>query len=893
MTAGGEWGQEAQLIYEDFGARMSMGYSTARPEYGAKDYSAEECEQWTGPNGTGTRICDIIYAGLEGHATSHNDAEKPYGFGVEYPGFTTDNGNAQNHSNNAFGPIMQLVIERQLKDDDDWVRRWYNFVRVNAEADPNTYTYRICEFVERKDGKWKNKYCWLGAKYGHPVASTTNSFTELPKEHANCVAFTEESKYDVNDAAKGAKDSPYYQWRFVTLKQMKEVMANQEAQDGDDVDANMSYAVKDPFMDWDRSEEFNGGWTTGDYNGSEEAKDWGLDETPKDMEYKSSESLLTQKQDHYKTYYGKFRYAWDAGYHRASSKTVCTVTCDNVDNLQNDDEGTYYGYRNTMKGDSIFVSFANEVAEPWDTPVLRKIQFHNIEDGAISYALFEGAGTAKQKVTVPAEGYYRVQLRALKQTSNTVQFFAMGDGATISVDVPATKKTFTDKLVWYLTKESEGNYFRKYFNTGGDDKAYQWNTAWTNGADTDLLRNYGRFSKMYYANQGNLLSIGTELNTNSDYYTIEAIVHAKADGTITLGVKKDQGTINSDTNEGVPERLWVHQRNDSWNLRDGRAELLRKDLYYYDTDIVAFDNVQVFYLGKDPFVLDEAKEDTTYMTDEIDEVYGQNDERAGQRKNTSSKTFLKRTFTVGSWNSIILPVTVSATQVKRAFGEGTKLSRLAGYNTYTSTDKVSKCIDFNSVDLNDPNEKLEKGKMYIIKPENDAKTITVNYADGTSETIQGYELGRYNWAKMVDGEGNAVLPATEETLGDDVENSKTDLYVKTQGTYTHLYASENYCPGKGDYVFSGGGVYRLAEKTEIKGFRAWLHATDRTGTKSKELTFSFDDSTTYIDGIHDDTQSEDGNVYTLGGQLVRKNADSTNGLQRGVYIVNGKKVVVK
>lgn len=878
---------------------MSMGYSSARPKYNAKGYTEFECEQWTGAGGTGTRIPDIIYAGLEGHATSHNDAEKPYGFGIEYPGFTTKNGNAQDHANNAFGPIMQLVIERDItsSNNSDWVRRWYNFERVNAEADPNTYTYRICEAIQvGGSSDWDKKYCYLGAVKGHPVNSTSKTNEYLTGAHANCVTFTEETgKPDMTQVIE--ENSKYYQWRFVTLKEMKEVMARQEAQDGDDLDANMSYMVNDPFLDWDRTEEFFGGWTTCDYTGTENTSAWGLDETPKTMDFTDKSSPNFYKQDHYQTYYGKFRYAWDAGYHRASSKTVCTVTCENENNTKDNAGNTYYGYVNTMKGDSIFVSFANEVAEPWDTPVLRKIQFHNIEDGDVSYALFEGAGTAKQEVTVPAEGYYRVQLRALKQTSNNVQFFATGDGSKVTVDVPTANKRFANKLEWYLTKEKENNYFRKYFNTGGDDNAYKWNTAWKNGADTDGFgivgaRWYGRFSKMYYANQGNLLNIGRELDTNSDEYTIDAIVHVKANGTITFGLTKDKGTINSDSNCGVPERQWVHYRH-SWNVGEvGGAELLRKDLYYYDTDIVAFDNVQVFYLGKDPFVLDDTKNSTDYIKEEIEEKYPENDERVGKAKNTSSKTYLERTFTVGSWNSIILPVTVSATQIKRAFGEGTKLSRLSGYNTYTSTGEISKCIDFKSVDLNDPDAKIEKGKMYIINPKNAAKTITVSKSNGESETIQGYELGRYNWAKMVDESGNAVLPETEVTLGDDVDNSKVNLYVKTQGTYTALEASDTYGPTKGDYVFSAGKVYRLTGDAAIKGFRAWLRATDKDGN-AKEISFSFDNTATYIDGITEDAQEEDGNVYTLGGQLVRRSAESTTGLQRGVYIVNGKKVVVK
>ena len=109
-----------------------------------------------------------------------------------------------------------------------------------------------------------------------------------------------------------------------------------------------------------------------------------------------------------------------------------------------------------------------------------------------------------------------------------------------------------------------------------------------------------------------------------------------------------------------------------------------------------------------------------------------------------------------------------------------------------------------------------------------------------------------------------------------------------------------------DYFFqqSKNGKMKLYPYTDgnkygIRGFSGWFHyyKTNNSNSKASELSLSlFDDSSTTpietvkIDDLNRDTS---GKVYSISGVLMKNNAADLNNLPKGIYVVNGKKYVVK
>ena len=91
--------------------------------------------------------------------------------------------------------------------------------------------------------------------------------------------------------------------------------------------------------------------------------------------------------------------------------------------------------------------------------------------------------------------------------------------------------------------------------------------------------------------------------------------------------------------------------------------------------------------------------------------------------------------------------------------------------------------------------------------------------------------------------------------------------------------------------------YTANKKYGIRGFSGWFHKNDKSTSNAHELSLSlFDDSsitpieTVKVDDLNRDTS---GKVYSISGVLVKNNAADLNNLSKGIYVVNGKKYVVK
>lgn len=237
---------------------------------------------------------------------------------------------------------------------------------------------------------------------------------------------------------------------------------------------------------------------------------------------------------------------------------------------------------------------------------------------------------------------------------------------------------------------------------------------------------------------------------------------------------------------------------------------------------------------------------------------------------TGAKMLLHRTFTKSDdgakgWNSIILPVNMTAAQVVKAFGEGTKLAEFRALE--------DNWIKFSTVNVDPDGVLLKKNTPYIIYP--------------TKEP-----LGNYTYT--IDRETNTLNGPVYVADGIDYVDQTSELEYTVNGTgmtYTGSYSNSNKV-SKDSYMFSKGNLVHTNKEHTVKAYRCWLKEDVSSG---KMLMFSLDgnglDGTTGIQVIEENKQNTNTGIYNLGG--VRMNTNNIDKLPKGVYVVNNKVVVKK
>lgn len=205
---------------------------------------------------------------------------------------------------------------------------------------------------------------------------------------------------------------------------------------------------------------------------------------------------------------------------------------------------------------------------------------------------------------------------------------------------------------------------------------------------------------------------------------------------------------------------------------------------------------------------------------------------------TGQHVLLNRSLSANHWNTICLPFAISSSDIATMFGTDTKVAE------YASNDGTT--LHFTTLSGN-----MQANVPYIIKP--------------TGSTSLFY-------------------------LKTDVENGTPEKSVsgsnqKFVGTYAKKTVPEgDYFIGNGDDTFYKVGT---GATVNIKAFRGYF----TNEATAKQMDINIDGEATSITKIDESVVPSD--IYNLNGQLVRSKVLSTGGLTKGVYIVNGKKMVVR
>ena len=340
-------------------------------------------------------------------------------------------------------------------------------------------------------------------------------------------------------------------------------------------------------------------------------------------------------------------------------------------------------------------------------------------------------------------------------------------------------------------------------------------------------------------------------------------------------------------------------------------------------ELTAVDEFKLLYAGprRNPeLILDEESTDLRYLTAAADEY-------------KNSVLHLNRKLNDNMWNSLILPVDLTWGQMKRTFGDAVKVAKLAAL--------TENSVQFVTVEPDSDEQVMVKAfEPYIVYPpytQVKSAPYTVEHFY-TSKGVDNSEWLGTNYEKSTD-ENNRLTKTLEANHYDitmvtlDRENLKK-LNAKWESTTTFPATGGDHgtmvCKGtmaktyddngkiidgrddlNGDYFMYKGKLIQVphgyknnGEKYSygLKAFRCWFELTDNTSSEGKPSQFSLlidgvEDSTTGIADIHgstDCTSYKRGieGVFNINGQMVRRSC-SLEGLPKGMYIVNGKKIIIR
>ena len=423
---------------------------------------------------------------------------------------------------------------------------------------------------------------------------------------------------------------------------------------------------------------------------------------------------------------------------------------------------------------------------------------------------------------------------------------------------------------------------------------------------------------------------GNPINEKFSTATLNGISQADAE---TLGNTYDKAGIGKAFFEGEYEnqvQICLDKAPDGNDISDKNPVTLRIGFYVDPTDkskvdaneLTAVDEFKLLYAGprRNPeLILDEESTDLRYLTEATDEY-------------KNSVLHLNRKLNDNMWNSLILPVNLTWGQMKRTFGDAVKVAKLEAL--------TENSVQFVTVEPKDDDDKMVTAfEPYIVyppytqvksapytvdrfytskgednsqwlgtdyKPSSDpnnrlTKTLQPDHYDITMVSLDREKLKEYvnttNWVSKTQFDatgGNHGTMTCKGTMAKTYENGKIISDRDNLNGDYFMYKGKLIQVPHGDK--DNGEPYSYG----LKAFRCWFELTGNATGKPSLVSLLIDgveDSTTGIDDIHgstDCTSYKRGieGVFNINGQMVRRSC-SLEGLPKGMYIVNGKKIIIR
>ena len=265
-------------------------------------------------------------------------------------------------------------------------------------------------------------------------------------------------------------------------------------------------------------------------------------------------------------------------------------------------------------------------------------------------------------------------------------------------------------------------------------------------------------------------------------------------------------------------------------------------------------------------------------------------EKSQKKYKENLTMYFQRSFVEGEWNSLIMPVNLTKAQFDEAFGSDAKLAK--ANKVYDSNGNLIIGFSLVEEDKNNANSAyLVANTPYIINISK--KTALKGAITIDAGTISG---DIYKVDNSLAAGGVTFTYDNDKATNPIEQNFPVDPAITTKWGMTDLKFIGSYNKHQdlvaGNYIWNNGKLYLTKNNHWMKGYRCWLVPTwsgSATGN-AKLLSFGFGNGeTTGINMPSMVNTTGSTKVYNLNGQRV----DNMLGVQPGIYIVNGKKVVVK
>lgn len=337
-------------------------------------------------------------------------------------------------------------------------------------------------------------------------------------------------------------------------------------------------------------------------------------------------------------------------------------------------------------------------------------------------------------------------------------------------------------------------------------------------------------------------------------------------------------------------------------------------------ELTAVDNFRLLYAGprRNPeLILDEESTDLRYLTMATDEY-------------KNSVLHLNRKLNANMWNSLILPVDLTWGQMKRAFGDAVKVAKLAALTENSvqfvtvepDSDEAVMVTAFEPYIVFPPYTEVKSAaytvdRFYTSAGENNSEWLGTDYqpsSDENNRLTKTVEANHYDITMVsLDREKLKanVDPKTWESTTTFSATGGGHGTMVCKGTMAKTYEDGKIISDRdnlnGDFFMYKGKLIQVPHGNKdndepysygLKAFRCWFELDNTSTANSISLYINgVEDSATGIADIHGGTDCTsykrgiDG-VFNMNGQMVRRGC-SLEGLPKGLYVVNGKKIIIK
>lgn len=391
-----------------------------------------------------------------------------------------------------------------------------------------------------------------------------------------------------------------------------------------------------------------------------------------------------------------------------------------------------------------------------------------------------------------------------------------------------------------------------------------------------------------FSKNDKILNVGlykTDYKNGSDpIYLSKNYVFDGGTGTIDGGIDGFKPTFDENGNiNNFQNKIYRRKVNKDKDEVEGGYVVLSKAPVTYTFKVKAGKSYYLYCFGSKLSLYGyEFKADETVTEDVVNLSENTAPTLSATEKGHVAKVSLDRTFKAGIWNACVLPFSLNQYQVDAIFGDcydknnpqGTQIlyfDRVEGHKIYFRRHAYNTIV---------------AGKPFLIKPTKEAVISSENMGTKFPYVTIEAETPQAEWGRT-DGNTGGIGS------------------IDTDYTWVSSYGSMTALPG--DYYLNrNGDVSHCTEEHQIpiKGFRGYLKAKTKQAA-SKVLKLAYDSNVdgdgeaTPIEGLVMDREGNllevptSGVVYNLSGQVVTRDADKLYTLPAGIYIVNGKKYIVR